>query len=109
MDGERAGAGLEKEEDLRGGGPKLELNPRCVPVRSLCCRLMDWVREPRCGEKRGNSASSTYSPSESSLSLAAREWSTVATGEADAGPRVAVLSSSAPLEGMGRGRPANCG
>lgn len=46
-------------------------------VLARSCRLMDWVKEPFCGEKRGkgSSVSSTYSPSESSPSLLAGDWS----------------------------------
>ncbi len=49
----------------------------CVLVLARCCRLIDWVKEPFCGEKRGSGSSvnSTYSPSESSLSLLAGDWS----------------------------------
>lgn len=51
----------------------------CVLVLARSCRLMDWVKEPFCGEKRGrgSSVSSTYSPSESSPSpsLLAGDWS----------------------------------
>lgn len=49
----------------------------CVLVLARICRLMDWVREPFCGEKRGrgSSVSSTYSPSESSPSLLVGDWS----------------------------------